>query len=117
MGFRFQKRIKIAPGFYLNMSKRGLSTSARVGNVTLNSRGGVSASIPGTGISYRTRLQSAGSSSSEVVPFEPTEVQPSSPGTKRIAAGIVCCLLGAAVPVVSLLAIPMFVSGYEARYR
>ena len=57
MGFRFHKRIKICKGLYLNLSKKGISTSARVGNVTFNSKGGVSASIPGTGLSYRTNLK------------------------------------------------------------
>lgn len=56
MGFRFNKRIKIAKGVHLNLSKKGISTSVKVGGVTFNSRGRISASIPKTGISYSTNL-------------------------------------------------------------
>lgn len=69
MGFRFHKRIKICKGLYLNLSKKGISTSARIGNVTFNSKGGVSASIPGTGLSYRTNLK--GNSKGNVQPTKP----------------------------------------------
>lgn len=57
MGLRVNKRIKIAKGLYLNVGKKGMSASVKVGNVTYNSRGRVTASIPGTGISYSTSLK------------------------------------------------------------
>jgi len=59
MAFRFQRRIKILPGLRLNVSKtgiswtvgtRGASVTARDGNFTGN------AGLPGSGISYRKRL-------------------------------------------------------------
>jgi len=52
MGFRFRKRLKLFPGFWLNFSKSGVSASAGVPGLTWNSRGRVTAGIPGTGISY-----------------------------------------------------------------
>ena len=52
MGFRFRKRFKLFPGFWLNLSKSGISASAGVPGLTWNSRGRVTAGIPGTGISY-----------------------------------------------------------------
>lgn len=58
MGFRVRKRIKICKGLYINVSKTGISTSAKVGNVTFNSRGRMTASLPGTGISYSSNLKS-----------------------------------------------------------
>jgi L,D-peptidoglycan transpeptidase YkuD (ErfK/YbiS/YcfS/YnhG family) len=57
MGFRFRKRIKILPGFWFNMSKSGISTSIGGKGLTVNLKDGktrTTASIPGTGLSYRT---------------------------------------------------------------
>jgi Protein of unknown function (DUF4236) len=52
MGFRFYRRVSIAPGFRLNLSKRGVSTSfgRRVAHFTVGTRGTVG--LPGTGMSY-----------------------------------------------------------------
>ena len=55
MGLRLFRRIKIAPGITLNLSKSGLSASAGVrgAHVTLGPRGvRRTVGIPGTGISY-----------------------------------------------------------------
>ena len=51
MGFRFQRRIKILPGIYLNASKSGMSMSAKAGPLTLNSRGRATVGAHGTGLS------------------------------------------------------------------
>lgn len=59
MAFRFQRRIKIAPGVRLNFSKGGISTSLgrRGASVTVGKRGIYgNVGLPGTGMSYRTRL-------------------------------------------------------------
>ncbi|ADU30019.1 DUF4236 domain-containing protein [Evansella cellulosilytica] len=59
MSFRFQKRVRVAPGVRLNFSKRGVSTSVgpRGSSLTLGKRGIYgNAGIPGTGLSYRTRI-------------------------------------------------------------
>lgn len=59
MGFRFRKSITLVPGVRLNLGTKGLSLSAgpRGASMTFG-RNGVYANvgIPGTGISYRTRL-------------------------------------------------------------
>jgi len=55
MGLRLFRRIKIAPGISINLSKSGLSASAGVrgARVTLGPRGvRRTVGIPGTGISY-----------------------------------------------------------------
>ncbi|WP_334039773.1 DUF4236 domain-containing protein [Burkholderia ambifaria] len=52
MGWGFRKSIKIAPGVRLNVSKSGVSTSIGGKGFTYNSRGRVTASIPGTGIRF-----------------------------------------------------------------
>ncbi|KAA5952069.1 MULTISPECIES: DUF4236 domain-containing protein [unclassified Pantoea] len=55
MGLRYRKRIKIAPGLSLNISKSGISTSIGGRGATINvSKKGVrtTVGIPGTGLSY-----------------------------------------------------------------
>ena len=59
MGFRFRKRIKIAPGISLNLSKSGISASLGKPGATVNigPKGErVTVGIPGTGISYSDKL-------------------------------------------------------------
>ena len=55
MGFRVNKRIKIAKGLSLNVGKKGISVSAKIGNTTINSRGRMTTRIA-PGISYSTNL-------------------------------------------------------------
>src|SRR5215469_1499050 len=59
MGFRFQKRLSILPGVRINLSKGGVSTSIGPRGADVNiGRDGVTtnAGIPGTGLSYRSKL-------------------------------------------------------------
>ena len=63
MGFRFQKRLSILPGVRVNMSKGGVSTSLGPRGADVNiGRNGVTtnAGIPGTGLSYRSKLSGHG---------------------------------------------------------
>ena len=64
MAFRFQRRIKLAPGVRLNLSKRGLGLSVgpRGASVSVGPSGAhAHAGIPGTGLAYRTKLNRRGS--------------------------------------------------------
>jgi hypothetical protein len=57
MGFLFRKRIKILPGLWFNLSKRGVSTSFGGKGLTINIKDDkvkTTASLPGSGLSYRT---------------------------------------------------------------
>ena len=59
MGFRFSKRIMLMPGVRLNLGLRGVSMSAgpRGASVTVGKRGVFgNVGLPGSGLSYRTRL-------------------------------------------------------------
>jgi uncharacterized protein len=56
MGWSFRKRIKIAPGLHINLSKSGISTSVGGRGFTYNSRGRVTTSLPGTGLRYTHNL-------------------------------------------------------------
>ncbi len=63
MGLRFQKRLRILPGLRLNLSKRGVSASVGPRGADVNiGRGGITtnAGIPGTGLSYRAKLNKHG---------------------------------------------------------
>jgi AAA+ superfamily predicted ATPase len=69
MAWNYRKRIKIAPGVNLNLSKGGVSTSVgpRGAKVSLGKNGVyLNTSIPGTGLYYRTKL--SGKSSSRSMP-------------------------------------------------
>jgi hypothetical protein len=59
MSFRFQRRIKILPGLRLNVSKTGISWTVGTRGASVTSRDGKltgNVGIPGTGLSYRKRL-------------------------------------------------------------
>ncbi|MGE4554160.1 MAG: DUF4236 domain-containing protein [Desulfovibrionaceae bacterium] len=59
MGFRFRRSVRIAPGLRINFGKTGMSLTAggRGGSMTFGPRGVYSNwGIPGTGISYRSRI-------------------------------------------------------------
>ena len=67
MGFRFSKRISLFPGVKLNLGLGGVSASigGRGASVNIGKRGVFgNLSLPGSGLSYRTRLDSASSTSS-----------------------------------------------------
>jgi hypothetical protein len=62
MAFRFFRRIRIAPGISLNLSKSGISTSIgpRGAKLTLGRRGiSQPLGIPGTGLSWRNQIAPA----------------------------------------------------------
>ncbi|QSN63502.1 MULTISPECIES: DUF4236 domain-containing protein [unclassified Caballeronia] len=59
MGWGFRKSIKVAPGIRINLSKSGVSTSIGWKGFTYNTRGRVTASIPGTGIRFTQNLKGA----------------------------------------------------------
>jgi hypothetical protein len=90
MGWRFRHSFKVIPGVRLNLSKSGLSASIGGAPFTLNvgPRGVYgTASLPGSGISFRERL-TGGSEISHPTespllsprPFTPDSLPPSTPG-------------------------------------
>ena len=69
MGWRFRKRIKIFPGFYINISKRGLGVNIgpKGANVSVGPNGTyVNTGIPGTGLYKRDKVDSSKHSSTEI---------------------------------------------------
>lgn len=66
MALRFRNRIRLFPGVYLNLGLRGVSLSAGVrgASLTAGSRGLYSnLGLPGTGLSFRSKLNSGNTSS------------------------------------------------------
>lgn len=62
MGYRFSRRIRICKGLHLNVSKSGIGISLgfKGASISTGPRGTyLNTSIPGTGISFRQRLDSA----------------------------------------------------------
>jgi hypothetical protein len=62
MAVRFNKRIKIAPGIKLNLSRSGVSTTigGKGASVNIGKKGThLNAGIPGTGLSTRTKIRDA----------------------------------------------------------
>lgn len=105
MNLRFRRSIKIAPGVRINISKSGLSTSVGGRGLTWNSRGALTASIPGTGLSYRTNIspknnannaQAAKSLSETLTALSPEE------NRKRQRAALLLPLIAGAVLLFSL---------------
>jgi hypothetical protein len=80
MGLRFRRSVRLMPGVRLNFGMRGMSvsTGVRGASVTFGSRGiYANSGIPGTGLSYRQRLdnpasrrRSASSSQSTSLPMQ-----------------------------------------------
>ena len=59
MSFRFRKRIKLAPGLRVNVSKGGASTTIgpRGASITVGKQGvHANVGLPGTGLSFRERI-------------------------------------------------------------
>jgi len=72
MGWRFRHSFKVIPGVRLNLSKTGLSASIGGGPFTMNvgTRGVYgTASLPGSGISYRQKLGGSASRHPDVPSF------------------------------------------------
>ena len=63
MGFQVNKRVKLCKGVSLNIGKKGISTSVKVGNTTINSKGRVTTRIA-PGVSYTTNLKAKSKASS-----------------------------------------------------
>ena len=69
MGWRFRKRIKIFPGFYINISQSGLGVNIgpKGANVSIGPNGTyVNTGIPGTGLYRRDKVDSSIHNSTEI---------------------------------------------------
>lgn len=82
MGWRFRQSFKVIPGVRLNLSKSGLSCSIGGAPLTLNvgpRRVYGTASLPGTGISYKQRFDGSETPQPALLAFPPLASPPSFP--------------------------------------
>jgi|ERR1700687_3504388 len=91
MGFRFRRSFKVAPGFRLNLSKSGVSTSVGRRGLwfTIGRRGTrTTVGIPGTGLSYAEQSKLprpvALVDDSIATPVMPPSERPTSSGPIRV---------------------------------
>ena len=73
MSFRFQKRIKLFKGLTLNLSKTGTSWTIGGRDASVNLKDGKATGnvgIPGTGLSYRSRLTDSANTPETETPIE-----------------------------------------------
>lgn len=91
MGFKFRKRIKIAPGVHLNLSKSGVSTSIGKPGATVNiGKKGVKATlgVSGAGLSYSQTLTDGSTSDLTQRPTKSSSLL-----AKLLAFAVVACLV------------------------
>ena len=118
MGVNFRKSKKVAPGTRINIGKKsaGVSFGNRGGGVSFNSRTGarVRASIPGTGISFSSRLTGR-KRRRQAKTAGPTRI------SKFITAALFLGLISWAahflIPVLVLLVVGVFVWAFRSAKR
>lgn len=74
MALRFNRRIRIAPGISLNLSKSGIGASIgpRGAKINISSRGVYgNVGLPGTGLTYREKLNKRGGRSTQAAALSP----------------------------------------------
>lgn len=93
MGWRYRKSFKIAPGVRINLSRSGVSTTIgpRGASINVGKRGVyANTSIPGTGISARTRI----GGSPRALRGARSASPPPSPASTGSGGGVLVALLG-----------------------
>ena len=104
MGFRFQKRITLFPGLRLNLSRSGVSVSAgpRGASVTVGKNGiHGNVGIPGSGLSWRGRLDKPGNrSQSRDNGYRDERPRQESPGVHPMPTSAQARLVGNAIEIV-----------------
>lgn len=90
MGFRFWRRIRVAPGVTLNLSKTGgsLSFGTRGANLTLGRRGAQgTVGIPGSGLFYTKRVGAGSGGKGGGTPGRGTRTHAGAPGGRERGSG------------------------------
>jgi len=108
---RFQKRIRILPGVRLNLSKSGASFSFGGRGLTYNSRGKATIGLPGTGLSH-SFTPGSGSPRQEKALSKQKE-----PAALPLGCGYLALLIGAFIPGMTIVGVPLVVWAYEKRIK
>jgi len=106
MGLRFQRRIKILPGLSINLSKSGVgfSVGARGFHTGIDAKGRhyTSASIPGTGLSWR-QYRKTGTHVAHHPQQRPFTFPPPLPGARAVQQRIATRFIGAVLILLVLV--------------
>ena len=100
MGLRYRKRVKIAPGIYINISKSGLSTTigSRGASVNVGKNGTyINAGIPGTGLYERQRIDNTSKSTDRLQDTDPISNASNTSENGWIIIGVLCVIFICAV--------------------
>jgi hypothetical protein len=114
MGFRFYRRIRIAPGLTLNLTKRNVSMSvgSRGAHYTVGTAGRrVTVGIPGTGMYWTEKLGDA-SARQSAGPARPNQNLPAAAAAhyERAVAAMFLAQVAAVALIIALLIV--FWGGY-----
>jgi hypothetical protein len=107
VGFRFQRRIKVFPGLTINLSKSGVGFSAGVRGlhtgIDAKGRRYTSASLPGTGLSWRGYRKTGLRRLSPPVAGGPPQLQGAQPGAAGRVAMVIVLLFVAIMLLAGLV--------------
>ena len=108
---RFQKRIRVFPGVRLNLSKSGASFSFVGRGLTYNSRGKATIGLPGTGLSHSFTPGNGSPRQGKVLSKQ------KEPAALPLGCGYLALLIGALVPGMTLVGVPLVIWAYERRIK
>lgn len=101
MGFRFRRSIRLGKGLRINLSKSGasLSVGRRGATVNFGPKGErVTVGVPGTGISYSSKLGAPPHHTAAALP-----AQPNAPGPIPRASGGVIAIFALIIGIVAII--------------
>lgn len=110
MTWNYRKRVKIAPGVHLNISKKGLSTTVgmRGASMTFGKNGAyVNTGIPGTGFYSRQKI--GGKQVTPTNSFASTPTQPKKYSHAEYVMGFCACIVGAVTSLIGLICVGGFI--------
>lgn len=105
MAWNYRKRVKIAPGIHLNISKKGVSTTVgmRSASMTFGKNGTyINTGIPGTGFYSRQKI--GGKQLTPTNSLTSTQGQPKQYSHGEYVMGVCACFIGAVAMLVGGLA-------------
>ncbi len=123
MGLKFHKRIKIAPGVKINITRKGISSvslGAKGATVNLGKKGvNATTSIPRTGLSYTQKLSGGTSSKQNLIEQVPSTEQLNIESQQtEVARRKISFLLGIGIIMMPYIFVWFLLrSGYSRRAR
>lgn len=114
MALRFRKRIRLAKGVHLNLSNKGVSTTLGHGPLSVNigkaGKARMTASLPGSGLSYTTQLSGTApaESSTLMTQQQPHTMPDSDPGPSGFGRVLILTAVLAGFGIIVVVGISLF---------